>query len=152
MMQNEFSIHRRTLPHWRLIGATYFVTWRLHQTQHPLSPDERSSVSNAVNHFNGERYQLIAYVIMDDHAHAVVTPYANCELSSILHTWKSYTSHQLSKKMNRKAPVWQHESYNRIMRNKRELEEKVQYVATNPVRRWPEIREYEWVRVYEGWE
>jgi REP element-mobilizing transposase RayT len=150
-MSNEFRIYRRTLPHWRQDGATYFVTWRLHQCQPQLSPQDRTIVANAIDYFNRQRYQLAAYVVMDDHVHVVVTPFGNVELSAILHSWKSFTSHRLVKTSDRTAPVWQDESYNRIMRNREELDEKVIYTATNPVRRWPDCDSYAWVQVYEDW-
>lgn len=39
-----FRAARRRLPHWTLEGATYFLTWRLHPGQAPMSPGERTMV------------------------------------------------------------------------------------------------------------
>ena len=72
---------------------------------------------------------------MDDHVHVIVAPRPGFELSSLLHTWKSFTSHQLVKSLGRVALVWLDESCDRIIRDEQELTEKAHYILTNPQRR-----------------
>jgi REP element-mobilizing transposase RayT len=83
--------YRHHLPHWRIEEAitTYFVTWRLSPQQTGLTPGERDVVTRAPLHFNSLRYTLLAFVIMDDHIHAVLTPAGGVRLESSLHSWKS---------------------------------------------------------------
>ena len=57
-MPEDFYIYRRNLPHWRLTGSVYFVTWRVHEKQTELRPDERSSVASAIKHFDGQRQEV----------------------------------------------------------------------------------------------
>gem|GEM_PF-3769764 len=64
--------YRVKLPHWRMDGSTYFVTWRLASAQRSLDHRERSLVADALKHFAGSRYDLFAYVVMDDHVHVLV--------------------------------------------------------------------------------
>src|SRR5713101_2582083 len=66
--------YRRKLPHWRQDQVTYFVTWRLGQGREELDASERELVVAAMKSFDGQRYQLVAYVVMDDHVHALLTP------------------------------------------------------------------------------
>ena len=40
--------------------------------------------------------------------------------------------------------------FDRIIRDERELIEKASYILNNPVKRWPEMEEYEWVCVGES--
>lgn len=54
-------------------------------------------VANALRHFDGERYDLHAWVVMPNHVHVVVTPREGATLSSILHSWKSFTAHEVQK-------------------------------------------------------
>ena len=68
------SMCRRTLPHWRLDGAIYFVTWRLDSSQPPLAPAERSLVRDALLFAAGKSFDLFAYVVMDDPVHVLVQP------------------------------------------------------------------------------
>jgi putative transposase len=143
----ELQICRRRLPHWRLPGSVYFVTWRLHPNQaRELSPAERSAVAEAIKHFDGERYVLHAWAVMNDHAHALVQPLAEWALSQILHSWKSFAANRLQREFGREGAVWQDESFDRIMRNDEEYFEKFNYILTNAQRRWPDMTEaYEWV-------
>jgi putative DNA methylase len=96
-------------------------------------------------HFHGVRYDLLAFVVMNDHVHVVVTPMDGRMLEEILYSWKSYTSHQLKLGSHREAPIWLDESFDRIVRDDDELEQKVNYILGNPWKRWPELQEYEWV-------
>ena len=45
--------------------------------------------------------------------------------------------------MNR--AVWQDESFDRIVRDQAELNEKGRYILGNPFKRWPELNTYEWI-------
>lgn len=75
MEPRELTAYRRKLPHLRMQGSVYFVTWRLAKTQPALHPEEKTSVVAAIRHFDGLRYELIAYVVMDDHVHVLVLPF-----------------------------------------------------------------------------
>jgi REP element-mobilizing transposase RayT len=68
------ELYRRKLLHWRTEGATYFVTWRLASEQSRLAPPECDLVAAAVRAFDGQRYRLAAWVVMDDHVHVLLTP------------------------------------------------------------------------------
>jgi putative ATPase len=138
---------QRKLPHWQLSGRAYFVTWRLKKEKEQLSPEERSLIKDALIFGADKRYKLYAYVVMDDHVHCVILPIEDNEVPDIVHTWKSYTTNQLQRKHERKGTVWDSEYYDRIIRDDAELNEKCEYVITNPQRRWPDIGEYEWC----GW-
>ena len=144
----SLHIYRRRLPHWRNTGATYFVTWRLHRTQPPLSSIERTAVFSAVRHHDGSRFRLRALVVMDDHVHLVVTPLTDWPLERLIQTWKSFSARQL-RRAGRPAPIWQLEYYDRIVRSTSDLAEKINYVGMNPSRRWPGLIDYPWLWVSE---
>ena len=143
--QGDFYIYQRHLPHWRARGHLYFLTWRVHNTQSDLEPEERDRVVSALKHFDGKRYEVVGYVVMNDHVHVLVWPEDNYPLEDIVQSWKSYTAHQLQQECGRKERVWQDESFDRIVRDEQELYEKMQYILNNPRKRWPEINEYRWV-------
>ncbi len=125
--------------------ATYFVTWRVARGQEPLSSDERTIVLDAMRFFHDKRYDLIACVVMDDHAHALVHPRESIRLEKIMHSWKSFTSNIILKARKTKPPLWQDESFDRIIRDAREFDVKLDYIWNNPFKRWPELDEYPWV-------
>jgi putative transposase len=144
-----FDAYFRRLPHWRIDGATYFVTWRL-RSRPDLSPAERTLVSDALRHFEGERYHLLAWVVMNDHVHVLVYPFPGCELKQLLHSWKSYTANQLQRRFGRPGRVWLDESFDRVVRDENELMQKLYYILNNPFKRWSEIQHYDWVGVHEA--
>ncbi len=82
---------------------------------------------------------------MDDHVHVLMRPKEGFKLESITQTWKSFTSRVILKSRGAKAPFWQDESFDRIVRDAKELEEKITYIWNNPLKRWPELDEYLWV-------
>lgn len=147
----SLTITYRNLPHWRFDGAIYFVTWCLSTGQPDLTSEERTLVANALSYFEGERYYLFAWVVMNDHVHLVVWPRGAWTLDSLIHTWKSFTARALQKS-GRTGRIWQPETYDRIVRDFEELVEKTTYVTNNPVRRWPDLEAYQWVGAGSGWQ
>jgi REP element-mobilizing transposase RayT len=126
-------------------GALYFVTWRLAKRQPILVPDERSLVVAAIRHFQGQRYEVPAYVVMDDHVHVLVLPFQEFPLHSVIHSWKSFSSKRLVTEWSRRAPVWQHEYFDRIVRDEAEFMQKANYIGGNPLKRWPDVQDYPWM-------
>ena len=140
----SLRIYRRDLPHLRLDGATYWVTWNLRRRQSPLRPAERAIVASTIRHFDGVQFDLHAFVVMDDHVHVVVTTTPGVALEAIVHSWKSFSAWRLQREEGRPGALWQEECYDRIVRDDQELTQKVSYVLNNPRRRWPGIIRYEW--------
>jgi REP element-mobilizing transposase RayT len=144
-VDDEFRSYRgRNLPHWRSEGATYFVTWRIARGQPDLDASERTAVSQAICHFHLVRYELFAWVVMNDHVHVVLIPFAAHELGDIMHSWRSYTTRALHR-MGRIGRVWQPDYLDRVVRDQDELQRTVEYILNNPLARWPDVRRYPWV-------
>ncbi len=136
--------YRRRLPHLRMEEATYFITWRLRDTQAELSGEERDLVASALRSFDGTRYHLIGFVVMNDHVHVIVRPIENHKLTEIIQSWKSYTANRLQRAHCRKGAVWEREYFDRVIRDERELSDKLQYILDNPQKRWPDVGNYRW--------
>ena len=145
LRKSVLSIYRRNLPHWRVEFAFYFVTWRLSSDQPSLRPSERTLVRDALLFAEGKSFDLWAYVVMDDHVHALLR--ARIELQRVIHSWKSFTAHRLLALSDppRGSPLWQAEYYDHIVRDDSELQRTIRYIVSNPQRRWPGTVNYEWV-------
>lgn len=137
------------MPHWRLAGSAYFITWRLRPGLPALAPDERDIVAASLEHYHSIRYRLYGYVVMDDHVHCVVSLSAGIELSQLTQTWKSYTARTINKRRGREGSLWQKDSFDRIIRDEDELLEKLQYMLNNPLKRWPGTAVYLWAKWFE---
>src|SRR5213595_370157 len=90
-------------------------------------------VANALRHFDRERYRLDAFVVMPNHVHVLVQPKSGHSLSEILHSWKSFSAHSISKALHRKGDFWMEESHDRMVRDFEELERYRDYIKENPV-------------------
>lgn len=90
-------------------------------------------VEDALLHFQGERYALSAWCVMPNHVHSVVTPYENHTLLKLIHSWKSFTAHEINKRLNRQGPVWQDESFDHLIRGPESFSKFVAYTELNPV-------------------
>jgi len=95
-------------------------------------PELREIVATAIRHFDGERYILDSFVVMPNHVHAIVKPLAGHQLSAILHSWKSFSSNQVNKAAGRSGPLWQEESYDRLIRDWENLVDIRGYIERNP--------------------
>jgi REP element-mobilizing transposase RayT len=97
-------------------------------------PELADLVAGAIRFFEGQRYELRAWLVMPNHAHVVVWPMPGHTLSEILHSWKSYTSHEINKRLPTKfVPFWQGESYEHLIRDDEDLHRCCHYALMNPV-------------------
>jgi REP element-mobilizing transposase RayT len=140
----SFEFYRHRLPHARVHGALYFVTWRLRAELGDLTDEERDLVAASLRHFDGRRYALHAYVVMNDHVHTIVEPHADFRLEDILHSWKSFTAKGIAQLRRRFGAVWQDEYFDRVLRDDAEYQQKNDYILHNPFRRWPGLETYRW--------
>ena len=131
---------RRHLPHWQLAGAIYFLTWRC-AASITLKEEERGIVLTAIRHWDAIRWDLLAAVVMPDHVHVLACPLpkgeGRWELGELLHSIKSYSSHQIVKRRRigrESISIWQDERYDRWMRDEDEVAEKWAYIVANPVK------------------
>jgi putative transposase len=128
----EFAITNRHLPHWQLPNSVYFITTRCIKGI-DLTPECCDIIMDSIQYLDGKKYVLHAAVILTDHFHMIIQPMekdkdAYYSLSEIMHSIKSFTAHKVGK------PLWQHENFDRIIRDKEELIEKIKYIMKNPVK------------------
>ena len=91
-------------------------------------------VVDTLRRFDGERYQLHAWCVMPNHVHVLVTPLGTNTLSSIVHSWKSFTANEANRKLGRSGRFWMPEYFDRAIRNERHFRLAVAYIENNPVK------------------
>jgi REP element-mobilizing transposase RayT len=101
---------------------------------HLRDPRVAEMVQNSLLFFDGDRYRLSAWVVMPNHAHMLLTPCANQELSAILHSLKSYTANEANKLIGRTGQFWQPESFDRWIRDPDHFAKVIAYIENNPVK------------------
>jgi putative DNA methylase len=128
-------------------------------------------------HHHKQKYFLLAYCIMVNHAHVLLLPIAvapaseksvvigrqsgewfsdetadaRSPLAKIMHSLKSYTANRANEILGRSGRFWQSESYDHWVRDAGELYRIVEYIHQNPVRpRLVETPEdWKWSTAYE---
>jgi 1-hydroxy-2-methyl-2-(E)-butenyl 4-diphosphate synthase len=181
------KLEKRTstyLPHWRIPGATYSVTFRikdslpasvlkeyereksllleqldrgqqlreeiraltetliepaLHAAEGPRPLADAAiaaMVESALKHFDGERYDLLAWSVMPNHVHVLLTPREGHELEKILQSWKTHSATQANRMLGKSGTFWQEEYYDHIVRDGEDLRHQVKYILANPGKGW----------------
>jgi shikimate dehydrogenase len=157
-----FQQTKRKLPHWQSPCGVYFVTFHTNGDLH-LSEDEREIVLNACKFWDGKRITLHIAVVMPNHVHLFVQPLLldpndeskGCfSLSEVLHSIKSFSAQEISRLRERKGQLWLHESYDRIVRDEHEFEEKQRYIYRTPLKEGLSecAGEYPWLFVKDNLE
>ena len=96
-------------------------------------------VVEALHYRDGRVYDLLAFCLMPNHMHLVVTLLARCDgayyvLHRILQSLKRHTARQANRILDRRGPFWQAESYDHVVSDADELARIVRYVINNPVK------------------
>ena len=105
-----------------------------HGACHLRDPELATIVAGAIQFFEGQRYELRAWVVMPNHVHVVVWPKPPQTLSAIFHSWKSYSAHEINHRLPAPAvPFWQGESYDHLIRDDDDMHRCCHYTLMNPV-------------------
>src|SRR4029077_19857805 len=85
---------------------------------------------------------LYAACVMPNHVHLLIEPMIErgsgsskpsfFSLSKILRTIKSFTANRINQIENASGPVWETESFDRLIRSESDLHEKFRYICRNP--------------------
>ena len=129
--------YRRDLPHLQSDGCSLFVTFRK-RAHFVLPPFVRQIVIDTCLARNGRVFELHAVVDMPEHVHMLFTPLPTNDgsiysIPEIMHGVKGESAHRINKRLSRRGPVWQPESFDHIPRT--EEQGTVEYIRQDPVRR-----------------
>ncbi|MDP3072406.1 MAG: alanine--tRNA ligase-related protein [Opitutaceae bacterium] len=133
---------KRRLPHFERPWGKYHLTFTTHERR-ALSPAARQIVLDSLVHGHTQgRYHLFAACVMPDHVHALIEPQPKGKtddgtslfptLTELLHSIKSFTAHEINKAGGATGPVWEKESFDRLIRGENDLVEKFRYIVDNP--------------------
>ena len=93
-------------------------------------------VVDSLRHFDGDRYRLHAWCVMPSHVHVVVTPLGPNSLSSIVHSWKSFTANRANRQLGGSGSFWMQEYFDRAVRDERHFRAAVEYYRVQPREGW----------------
>ncbi len=110
-------------------------------------PAVAAMVQDALLHFDGLRYRLLAWVVMPNHMHVLFQPLPGWTVAEIVASWKKFTARGIcdfgragapgtaNLLIGKKpSPVWQREYWDRFIRNECHFQQAVDYIHQNPVK------------------
>lgn len=95
-------------------------------------PENAQIVSNALMFFDGQRCEMISFVVMPNHVHVLTCPIEPHSLSELLHSWKRFTSREIHKRTGETGTLWLDENFDHIVRTEHQLEHFRNYIRDNP--------------------
>ena len=101
-------------------------------------------VENALLHFDGVRYHLLAWVIMPNHVHALIETMSGFPLEGVIHSWKSFTAKKINRILGRSGQVWEQDYFDRYIRDEKHLATVLDYIEQNPVKAGLVDSAHEW--------
>ncbi|WP_456405465.1 transposase [Caldithrix abyssi] len=137
-LHRTFFLKYDDFLHERSTGPTWLANEQVAQIVH-----------DSLHWGDGRLYHLIAFTLMPNHIHVVLLPrWENHKekisrerededayfLARIMESFKKFTARKANKILGRQGQFWQHESYDHLIRNERELKRAVNYTLQNPVK------------------
>ena len=107
-------------------------------------PEVAKITENALLHFDGTRYRLIAWCIMPNHVHVLVEMIEGFPLSSVIHSWKLYSAREANLFLGSRGEFWMREYYDRYVRDAKHFEAVRRYIEENPVKAGLVISKHLW--------
>jgi REP element-mobilizing transposase RayT len=132
-MTEELKITRRHLPHWTMDDSIYFVTFCTQTTA--ITENEQRIVLDHIKEGDGTFYDCYAAVVMPDHVHLLFKPKDGVTMSRVMKGIKGVSAHKVNQNRNTKGVIWQKESFDRIVRDGNEFDEKLNYMYNNPLKK-----------------
>ena len=84
--------------------------------------------------FDSERYRLLAWVVMPNHAHVVAEVMDGWPLGDIVGAWKGASARRINRFFGLKGRLWQPGYFDRYIRDENHLRRAIVYVEENPVK------------------
>jgi REP element-mobilizing transposase RayT len=101
-------------------------------------------VQEALWHLDGERYRLMAWIIMPNHVHVMIEQIEGHPLADFVHAWKSFTAKEANKRLRRTGTFWAPDYFDRFIRDQAHFNATVHYIHDNPVKAGLIARAEDW--------
>lgn len=111
---------------------------------HLRLPEVATIVEKAIRFFDGERYELLAWVVMPNHVH-VLFETGKTPMAEFLESWKKYTAIKANKFLGRRGVFWQADYWDTFMRDAEQKQKTVCYIENNPAKAKLVLDSKEWL-------
>jgi Rad3-related DNA helicase/REP element-mobilizing transposase RayT len=105
-------------------------------------PEIADVVASSLEHFDRQRFDLLAWSVMPNHVHVVLRPLGQHQLPDIMHSIKRHSALTANRILERDGAFWQTEYHDHLIRDDDDLLNQVTYASENPDRAG--LREWKW--------
>jgi REP element-mobilizing transposase RayT len=88
---------------------------------------------DALRFFDGQRYQLQAWVVMPNHVHLLVDVWET-PLAELVKSWKSFVARKANKLLGRSGEFWEREYLDTVIEDDGHRRTAVRYIENNPTK------------------
>jgi putative transposase len=106
-------------------------------------PEVAGMVEAALRFFHGQRYDLRAWAMMPNHAHALFKV-GTMPMAEVVEGWKKYTAHEVNKRLGREGTLWEADYWDTFMRNSAHELQTIRYIEINPCKAHLVLNPNEW--------
>ena len=95
-------------------------------------PSARQYLIDAIDYYDGNRFGVLAYVIMPNHMHMLVVPLNGYGLDETVSSVLRFSATGINRHIGRKGKFWQTEPFDSIVRNQMHYIKCLEYIKHNP--------------------
>ena len=117
-------------------GHIYHLTFVTLQREPIFSDPDAANAAARCLHAGGSpgEWDLLAWVLMPDHAHLLCQLGRHGELAVLVRRLKSHAARDANAAIGREGPVWQRGFHDRALRSEDDVTQVGRYIVANPVR------------------
>ncbi|WP_459872792.1 REP-associated tyrosine transposase, partial [Endothiovibrio diazotrophicus] len=115
-------------------GRTYLIT-TVTLERRPLFTDFQAGreVVKAIRH-ETERAETLAFVVMPDHLHWLLTLKERAALEQVIRNVKAFSARKINERSGERGAIWQRGYHDHSLRREEDLVKLARYVVANPLR------------------
>ena len=151
-MHTHITRGSHQLRGYRSSGLALVTTCSADRAPLLATPLAASSVLDSLHWLDTQRrLVLYAAVVTPDHLHFVADPLGN-DWRRLLRSMKSFTAHEINKRLGRCGSVWQAQYHDHRIASDAQLLMAVRYCLQNPVRAGLVVRACDWTHSWSRFE
>ena len=98
------------------------------------TPKLAQIVAESLRKFDGDRYELIDFVIMPNHLHIMAVFRDEATMLTQCENWKHYQAFQINREIKSSGRFWQQDGFDHLVRSSEQFEHFRRYIADNPAK------------------
>ncbi|HVG25337.1 MAG TPA: transposase, partial [Thermoanaerobaculia bacterium] len=120
---SDTHAYRQRLPHLVKRDRTYYVTFCTRDRE-VLSPAARDVVLATCMALHDVLCWFDSVVVMPDHVHLIAVPFDSTNTATVVGRVKGRSAYDINRQLARGGPLWQRDSFDRIVRSDENLQKK----------------------------